>query len=291
MASAVGVRVLRTSSGPVVKAGDRLFVHYQGVLRDGLRQFDASFNFADFTVVPGREPFSFVLGARTVIAGWDEALVGRNLGEILELTIPAAKAYGATGQGSIPPNADLIFKVELLAADPAGPTGRIEPAPEDLGLRPRAARHLQAIRDGDSPTPPSEKIGTDADELLVGTNGVDVLVGLRGDDRLQGRQGADLLIGGRGADRFIYTSEADSPDGESSRDLICDFRSWQGDVIDLQGLPGSLEYIRRRDFSGVAGEVRFSGGLLQADLSGDAQADFEIRLSGALWFSGSSLLL
>ncbi|MFM2080082.1 MAG: hypothetical protein RLZZ219_764, partial [Cyanobacteriota bacterium] len=128
----VRVKVLRASDGPSVKEGDRLYVNYQGFLSEDGTEFDGNFDFDDFTSVPLRELFSFVIGAGQVIDGWDEALAGRNVGDVLLLKIPAAKAYGAAGKlPKIPPNADLTFKVELKAFDPAGPQGRTEATAED----------------------------------------------------------------------------------------------------------------------------------------------------------------
>ena len=82
-------------------------------------QFDASFDFDSFEGAEGRGPFSFVLGAGQVIEGWDKALKGRRLGEVLELNIPFAMAYGKQGFGEmIPSKTPLRFKVELLASGP-----------------------------------------------------------------------------------------------------------------------------------------------------------------------------
>jgi FK506-binding protein 1 len=87
--------------------GDTLRVHYTGKLEDGT-VFDSS--------RARGTPFGFKLGKKEVIAGWDEAIAKMSLGEVSLLMIPAAKAYGEAGSqdGSVPPNADLKFEVQLL---------------------------------------------------------------------------------------------------------------------------------------------------------------------------------
>lgn len=92
--------------GEDVKSGDTISVHYTGTLLDGTK-FDSSLD--------RNEPFSFTLGAGEVIAGWDQGIVGMRVGGKRKLTIPPDLAYGQTGAGSqIPPNATLVFEVELL---------------------------------------------------------------------------------------------------------------------------------------------------------------------------------
>lgn len=98
---------LVVGSGPAVKAGDMVSVHYTGWLEDGTK-FDSS--------VDRNQPFDFNVGAGMVIKGWDEGLVGMQVGGKRKLVIPANLGYGASGAGGvIPPNATLIFEVELLA--------------------------------------------------------------------------------------------------------------------------------------------------------------------------------
>lgn len=99
---------LIVGSGTEAKAGQSVTVNYVGVLYKGGTEFDASWKRS--------EPFVFNLGQRQVIAGWDQGVAGMKVGGRRELIIPAALAYGAKGSGTIPPNAPLIFVVDLLAA-------------------------------------------------------------------------------------------------------------------------------------------------------------------------------
>eukprot|EP00754_Rhynchopus_humris_P046331 Rhum_TRINITY_DN5846_c0_g1::Rhum_TRINITY_DN5846_c0_g1_i1::g.18596::m.18596/K09568/FKBP1; FK506-binding protein 1 len=88
------------------KAGDRLSMHYTGTLTDG-KKFDSS--------VDRGQPFQFQIGVGQVIKGWDEGVIQMSLGEKATLNITADYGYGARGAGGvIPPNADLVFEVELL---------------------------------------------------------------------------------------------------------------------------------------------------------------------------------
>lgn len=94
----------------VVVSGDTISVNYTGKLVDGT-VFDSN-------VLPEKghvEPFVFTIGKGSVIQGWEEGFLGMKVGEKRTLTIPPEKGYGATGAGGlIPPNATLIFEVELL---------------------------------------------------------------------------------------------------------------------------------------------------------------------------------
>jgi len=100
------IEKLTTGSGASPKTGDTVTVHYTGWLTDGSK-FDSS--------VDRDDPFVFVLGTGQVIRGWDEGVATMKIGDKVKLTIPPEKAYGSEGYpGAIPPNATLIFEVELL---------------------------------------------------------------------------------------------------------------------------------------------------------------------------------
>jgi len=93
--------------GAKAKAGDLVSVHYTGWLENGTK-FDSSKD--------RHQAFEFPLGAGRVIKGWDEGVAGMQIGGTRKLTIPSDLGYGAHGAGGvIPPNATLIFEVELLA--------------------------------------------------------------------------------------------------------------------------------------------------------------------------------
>lgn len=97
---------IETGTGAVAEKGASVSVHYTGWLTDG-RKFDSSKDRND--------PFRFPLGAGHVIRGWDEGVQGMKEGGRRKLTIPPTMGYGARGAGGvIPPNATLVFEVELL---------------------------------------------------------------------------------------------------------------------------------------------------------------------------------
>ena len=97
---------LTVGDGAEAVAGKTIIVHYTGWLTDGTK-FDSSKDRND--------PFSFKLGAGMVIRGWDEGFSGMKIGGKRKLTIPPEMGYGARGAGGvIPPNATLVFEVELL---------------------------------------------------------------------------------------------------------------------------------------------------------------------------------
>jgi FKBP-type peptidyl-prolyl cis-trans isomerase FkpA len=103
-----------TGSGDTANAGHHVTVHYTGWLHDAAaplgrgRKFDSSKDRSD--------PFDFPLGDGMVIRGWDEGVQGMKVGGTRVLTIPPELGYGASGAGGvIPPNATLVFEVELLS--------------------------------------------------------------------------------------------------------------------------------------------------------------------------------
>jgi FKBP-type peptidyl-prolyl cis-trans isomerase FkpA len=103
---------LRVGTGDEALAGKRLTVNYTGWLYDGSRTEQKG---AQFDSSSGRGPLTFVLGRGQVIAGWDQGVAGMKVGGLRRLVIPPSLGYGATGSGPIPPNATLIFEVELLS--------------------------------------------------------------------------------------------------------------------------------------------------------------------------------
>lgn len=104
--SELKIEKLTAGTGPAPIAGQRVVVHYTGTLTDGTK-FDSS--------VDRNEPFEFILGQGQVIEGWDRGLQQMQVGEKSRLTIPPQMGYGEHGYpGVIPPNATLIFEVELL---------------------------------------------------------------------------------------------------------------------------------------------------------------------------------
>jgi FKBP-type peptidyl-prolyl cis-trans isomerase len=97
---------ITTGTGATAQPGQMVSVHYTGWLTNGTK-FDSSKD--------RNQPFNFNLGAGQVIRGWDEGVAGMQVGGVRKLTIPPQLGYGARGAGGvIPPNATLIFEVELL---------------------------------------------------------------------------------------------------------------------------------------------------------------------------------
>lgn len=100
--------VIKAGTGATARPGQTVQVHYVGFLATGSKKFDASYDRA--------KPLSFALGAGRVIKGWDEGVAGMMVGEQRQLHIPASLGYGVAGAGGlIPPNASLVFDVELVA--------------------------------------------------------------------------------------------------------------------------------------------------------------------------------
>ena len=108
-ASGLVIEEVTVGGGDEARAGQHVSVHYTGWLMDGTK-FDSSKDRGD--------PFEFPLGMRHVIAGWDEGVQGMRVGGTRKLTIPSELGYGPRGAGGvIPPNATLVFEVELLAVN------------------------------------------------------------------------------------------------------------------------------------------------------------------------------
>jgi peptidylprolyl isomerase len=108
IATKSGLKYVVTKEGEgkaTPKPGDQVSVHYSGRLLDG-QEFDSSYKRG--------EPIEFAVGQGIVIKGWDEALLSMKKGEKRLLIIPPELGYGPNGRGPIPPNATMIFDVELL---------------------------------------------------------------------------------------------------------------------------------------------------------------------------------
>lgn len=100
--------IIKEGDGDVIsKSGDILTVHYTGVLENG-QKFDSSLD--------RDAPFTFKVGVGQVIEGWEQGMIGMRVGEKRRLEIPSNLGYGESGAGGvIPPNANLIFEVELIS--------------------------------------------------------------------------------------------------------------------------------------------------------------------------------
>lgn len=130
--------------------------------------------------------------------------------------------------------------------------------------------------------------GNALDNYIVGNDAANQLSGFDGADWLIGGLGRDTLVGGAGADRFDFNAVAESAVG-ANRDVINDFSAAQGDKIDLSGIDANtlvasdqaFSYIGAAAFTSVAGQLRFSAGILAGDVDGNGVADFELQLVGA----------
>ncbi len=108
---AAGLQIQEITPGAgtaTAKSGDRVRVHYAGTLVDGT-EFDSSRKRGD--------PITFTLGSGQVIRGWDLGITGMRVGQRRTLTIPPGLAYGDRGRPGIPPNATLVFDVELVGIE------------------------------------------------------------------------------------------------------------------------------------------------------------------------------
>lgn len=103
------IEELTVGTGPEVRAGDVIRMHYRGTLEDG-KEFDSSYRRG--------EPFQAQIGVGQVIKGWDEGVIGMRVGGKRRLIIPPEKGYGLSGAGNvIPPNATLTFELELVSIE------------------------------------------------------------------------------------------------------------------------------------------------------------------------------
>jgi FKBP-type peptidyl-prolyl cis-trans isomerase len=105
VAENVKIEDIEEGTGPAVKSGDTIVMHYTGTLTDGTK-FDSS--------VDRNEPFETQIGVGQVIQGWDIGVLGMKVGGKRKLTIPPSLGYGDRATGNIPPNSILIFDLELL---------------------------------------------------------------------------------------------------------------------------------------------------------------------------------
>ena len=104
-AEGVKVDIMQEGKGPAAVRGKKVRVHYTAWLKDG-EKVDSSYDKG--------EPFSFFLGRREVIPGWEHGMLGMKEGEKRKFTIDPDQAYGSEGKANVPPNAIIIFEVELL---------------------------------------------------------------------------------------------------------------------------------------------------------------------------------
>jgi Ca2+-binding RTX toxin-like protein len=139
--------------------------------------------------------------------------------------------------------------------------------------------------------------GTNRRDRLVGSNLNDRISGRKGNDRIIGRLGADVLSGGAGKDQFIYRNALESGLQADTQDTIIRFRS--NDRINLRRIDANIleagnqafTWIKGGSFEGVAGQLRFSGGLLEADVNGDSVADMAVAISGIEQLTRLNILL
>jgi serralysin len=140
--------------------------------------------------------------------------------------------------------------------------------------------------------------GRGGNDTLYGGAGKDDLYGGSGKDKLYGGSGSDYLWGGAGADTFVFTAISDSKAG-ASRDVIKDFSRAEDDYIDLRQIDAdtthhgnqAFDFIGSKAFSGEAGELRFSAGIVSGDVNGDGIADFQIKVAGLTKMYASDFFL
>lgn len=143
--------------------------------------------------------------------------------------------------------------------------------------------------------------GRGSNDVILGGSGNDDIRGGSGSDRLTGDLGADKLRGGSSGDTFIFKSTLETPVGTTSRDSIVDFERGS-DKIDLSGIDArtnltgdqAFSWIGYTSFTGVSGQLRGNGSVIEGDINGDRIADFAIGVTGNLQsivLSGSDFIL
>ena len=161
MTTASGLQYIEIEKGdgPAPEEGKPVVVHYTGTLEDGT-EFDSSYS--------RNEPFIFPLGLGYVIPGWDEGIALMNVGGKAKLIIPPELAYGEQGAGGvIPPNATLIFEVELVDVLPGAPEAPTDVDEADLITTDSGLQYYDfEVGDGPSPTE-GQQIAVDYTGWLV----------------------------------------------------------------------------------------------------------------------------
>jgi FKBP-type peptidyl-prolyl cis-trans isomerase FkpA len=137
-------RDLLVGTGPDAAAGKQLTVNYTGWLYNAAQPDQKGAEF-DSSRTEGRTPLSFTLGAGEVIPGWDQGLVGMKVGGLRRIVVPPSLAYGAVRNGPIPPNATLVFEVELIDI-PAETTG----TQHSVSIRTDTGNYLSVENNGNS---------------------------------------------------------------------------------------------------------------------------------------------
>ncbi|WP_201839798.1 M10 family metallopeptidase C-terminal domain-containing protein [Microvirga zambiensis] len=211
----------------------------------------------------------------------NDTLVGRGGNDVLHGSAGGDRLDGGTGSDYASyAGAGAGVRVDLLtrSLNTGDATGDIYVSIENLV----GSAHADALRGTNAANVIRGGGGSDT---LTGRGGHDTLEGGAGDDVLVGGGGHDILRGGTGRDSFIFKSVAESR--TSNIDTIRDFARGQ-DHIDLRGIDAStkasgnqaFKFIGKAAFSGKAGELGFSGGVLSGDINGDKAADFQIKVAG-----------
>jgi serralysin len=261
-------------------SGNQVFV--TGVaIRDADRD-----NFYDIGEGRGGVRVTVKSGAATVGADTTEAAGGYDVstrGGNLSVTfsgggLPAAvTAHIAAGSKNA--KVDLVDNSEILSSA----TTTLGAGARDLGLLGIAAIN---------------GTGNSSANVITGNAGNNILKGLGGNDVITGGLGRDVMDGGPGADRFDFNAVTESRRG-SAHDVVT-FSRVQHDRIDVStidadtdGTPGNqaFTFIGARAFSGVDGQLRFAGHLLQGDTNGDRIADFEVQLNGITALARADIIL